>query len=49
MIKNKIAHFFVNVLMYLTLLIGMYFLYNPHNKHAANNPHSDFSFIYAQF
>lgn len=39
----------LNCLMYVAILVGIYFLYNPLNKHAENKPRSSFSFVYAQF
>ena len=35
--------------MYTAIFIGAYFLYNADNKSAQNIPHTDFSFVYAQF
>lgn len=35
--------------LYLSIIIGLYFLYNPFNQSKDNLPHSAISFVYAQF
>lgn len=47
--KELIRVFLKNTLLYATIIIGGYYLYNYHNKDTHNTPHTDFSFVYAQF
>jgi hypothetical protein len=48
--KNKnLLHFLKNLIMYTAIFVGAYFLYNANNTNAQNVPHTDFSFVYAQF
>lgn len=47
--RESINVFIRNTLLYAAIVIGGYFLYNYHNKDAHNTPHTDFSFVYAQF
>lgn len=47
--KESLKLFIRNTLLYAAIVIGGYFLYNYHNKDTHNTPHTDFSFVYAQF
>lgn len=47
--KVSVKKIAINTGIYLLVFIGGYFLYNSKNKHPQNTPHTDFSFIYAQF
>ena len=47
--KQHLFRFFGNLLMYTVIFIGAYFLYSIHNTSTHNVPHTDFSFVYAQF
>lgn len=47
--KQQLHLFLRNVLLYVTIIAGGYYLYNYNNKDAHNTPHTDFSFVYAQF
>jgi hypothetical protein len=35
--------------LYISIIVGLYFLYLPKNKSTHNIPHSATSFVYAQF
>ncbi len=37
------------IALYVTIVLGLYFLYNPYNQDQDNLPHSSISFVYAQF
>jgi hypothetical protein len=47
--KKSILRFFKNLIIYTLIFSGAYFLYNSGNKDPRNLPHTDFSFVYAQF
>lgn len=47
--KEQLWLFAKNTLIYSAIFVGGYFLYNYHNKDIHNTPHTDFSFVYAQF
>ena len=47
--KEQLRLFLKNVLLYSAIIAGGYFLYRYNNKDAHNIPHTDFSFVYAQF
>jgi len=47
--KQQLHLFLRNVLLYSVIIIGGYYLYNYANKNTHNTPHTDFSFVYAQF
>lgn len=48
--KSKdILIFLRNLLLYTAIFFGAYFLYDDNNISLKNIPHTDFSFVYAQF
>lgn len=47
--KERLHRFLLNTLLYTAILAGGYYLYNYQNKDPHNMPHTDFSFVYAQF
>lgn len=47
--KEAVLLFIKNVGMYTCICLIGYVLYNYHNKTSKNIPHTDFSFVYAQF
>jgi len=47
--KEQIRLFLKNILLYATIIGGGYYLYHYNNKDTHNTPHTDFSFVYAQF
>lgn len=47
--KQDFCSFLKNTLIYGAIIIGGYLLYGYNNKNTYNIPHTDFSFIYAQF
>lgn len=40
---------FKNTIIYTAIILGCYFLYDYSNHDKNNIPHTDFSFVYAQF
>ena len=46
---GKLVLFLKNTLIYSAIIVVGYFLYNYNNKDLHNLPHTDFSFVYAQF
>lgn len=47
--KKNIITFLKNLLLYTLLFAGSYYLYHHYNTDPRNIPHTDFSFVYAQF
>ena len=47
--KEQIIRFIFNTLAYTLIGVGGYLLYNHYNTDIHNKPHTDFSFVYAQF
>ncbi len=47
--KENIMLFLKNTFLYTAIVLGCLFLYNYSNKSVSNIPHTDFSFVYAQF
>lgn len=47
--KENYYNFLKKMLLYVSIVLGLYVLYNPNNKSKYNIPHSATSFIYAQF
>ncbi len=47
-IKN-ILHFFVQIIMYICIVLMLYVLYTPLNKDPKNGMESSVQFIYQQF
>jgi hypothetical protein len=47
--KEQFRLFLKNILLYSAIIVGGYYLYNYNNKDTHNIPHTDFSFVYAQF
>lgn len=47
--KENWLLFLKNIFIYTTICVSCYFLYNYNNKTKQNIPHTDFSFVYAQF
>lgn len=47
--KENVLLFFRSLLMYTLIFMGAYLLYNTNNPDPRNIPHTDFSFVYAQF
>lgn len=47
--KEDYYIFLKKMVLYVSIVLGLYVLYNPHNKSKYNIPHSATSFIYAQF
>lgn len=47
--KEQLWLFLRNIVLYTIILVGGYFLYSYNNKDMHNMPHTDFSFVYAQF
>lgn len=47
--KEDYYIFLKKLALYVSLVLGLYVLYNPYNKSKYNIPHSATSFIYAQF
>jgi hypothetical protein len=48
--KNNLAfRFFVNILVYLFIVLAFYFLYSPLNNHPNNKTGSSAKFVYQQF
>jgi hypothetical protein len=41
--------FFKNLVIYMALFIGAYLLYGANSNAKQTIPHTDFSFVYAQF
>ena len=48
-IKKIVISFIKNVIIYTCIGILGFILYNYNNKDIKNIPHTDFSFVYAQF
>ncbi len=51
MMTNKplLFQFLKNTAIYCAIIVGGYYLYSYHFHAEQNIPHTDFSFIYAQF
>lgn len=50
MINRTLLYLFLrNTVIYNVIFVGCYFLYSYHFPSDQNIPHTDFSFIYAQF
>ncbi len=47
--KNNLLTFFKNTIIYTCIGVFGFILYNYNNKTLKNIPHTDFSFVYAQF
>jgi|GEM_PF-2129241 len=47
--REQLLNVLKNTLLYAIIVIGGYYLYNYHNTDPHNAPHTDFSFVYAQF
>jgi hypothetical protein len=47
--KNVLYLFLKNTIIYTAICVGCYVLYSYHFQLEQNIPHTDFSFIYAQF
>jgi hypothetical protein len=49
MTDPRLIVFIRNTVIYLAIILGCHFLYSWQNKSPHNVPHTDFSFVYAQF
>lgn len=47
--KEMLSLFFRNLLIYTAIFAGSYVLYSIHASDPQAIPHTDFSFVYAQF
>jgi hypothetical protein len=47
--QNKITLFITNTVLYTCIVIGLYLLYSPLNKHLNNSVGSNTQFVYQQF